>query len=143
MLTATVQTANKKDKVIYWISTGIVVLLDSVMPAFTFNTDLAKQGIAHLGYPDYFRIELTFFKVLGGIVLFLPSISARLKEWAYFGFALDFISAFIGHVIVDGFNGQSVFPLVMLVILIVSYVYYHKINKVFHSKDYKTMYKNQ
>ena len=131
MLTATVQTANKKDKVIYWISTGIIVLLDSVMPAFTFNTDLAKQGIAHLGYPDYFRIELSIFKIIGGIVLIFPFIPKRLKEWAYFGFALDFLSAFIGHTIVDGFSGQSLFPLVMLLFLIISYVYYHKIKKVF------------
>jgi hypothetical protein len=131
MLTATVQTVNKKDKVIYWLSTGIIVLLDSVMPAFTFNTDLAKQGIAHLGYPDYFRIELSIFKIIGGIVLIFPSIPKRLKEWAYFGFALDFLSAFIGHTVIDGFGAQSLFPLVMLLFLIISYVYYHKIKKVF------------
>src|SRR5437764_11542387 len=113
-----IYAASKKDKIIYWIFTSIIVLSDSVMPAFTFNTDLAKQGIAHLGYPDYFRIELSIFKILGGIVLIFPSIPKRLKEWAYFGFALDFLSAFIGHVVVDGFNGEAMFPLVMLLILI-------------------------
>ena len=125
-------TANKKDKIIYWIFTSIIVLLDSVMPAFTFNTELAKQGISHLGYPDYFRIELSIFKIIGGIVLIFPFMPKRLKEWAYFGFALDFISAFIGHLTVDGLNGQTLFPLVMLIILFISYVYYHKINKVFN-----------
>jgi len=126
------QTAKKSDKIIYWISTSIVVLLDSVMPAFTFNTELAKQGISHLGYPDYFRIELSIFKIIGGIVLIIPSMPKRLKEWAYFGFALDFLSAFIGHTVVDGFNGQTMFPLIMLIILIVSYISFHKINKVFN-----------
>ena len=125
-------TSTKKDKIIFWIFTVIIFLVESVMPALTFNSDLAKQGIAHLGYPDYFRIELTIFKVLGGLALLIPSIPRRIKEWAYFGFALDFISAFIGHVTVDGFNGQAMFPLVMLIFLIISYVYYHKINKVFH-----------
>jgi DoxX-like protein len=132
MQTAVTFTAKKSDRIIYWIFTSIVVLLDAVMPAFTFNTPLAKEGISHLGYPDYFRIELTIFKVLGGIVLIFPSIPRRIKEWAYFGFALDFISAFIGHVIVDGFNGESLFPLLMLIFLIISYVYYHKIIKASH-----------
>jgi hypothetical protein len=102
------------------------------MPAFTFNTELAKQGISHLGYPDYFRIELSIFKIIGGIALIFPFMPKRLKEWAYFGFALDFISAFIGHFAVDGFNGQTLFPFIMLIILVISYVYYHKITKVFN-----------
>src|SRR5947209_18372650 len=104
MQTTVVSTIKKSDKIIYWIFTSIIFLFDSLMPAFTFNTQLAKDGISHLGYPDYFRIELTIFKILGGIVLIIPSMPKRLKEWAYFGFALDFISAFIGHTAVDGFN---------------------------------------
>lgn len=126
-----VSTAKRSDKIIFWITTILIFLVESVMPAFTFNSELAKQGIAHLGYPDYFRIELTIFKVLGGLVLIIPKVPARIKEWAYFGFALDFISAFIGHVVVDGFDGQSVFPLFMLVILIISYISFHKISKPF------------
>ena len=123
----------KTTKIIYWISTIIIFLLDGLMPALTSNTELARQGISHLGYPDYFRIELTIFKVLGGLVLIIPSVPARVKEWAYFGFVIDFVSAFIGHVVVDGFNGQAMFPLIMLIFLIISYVYYHKtrIKKVF------------
>lgn len=117
----------KSVKTIYWIATGLVFLLDSVMPAFTFNTELAKQGISHLGYPDYFRIELSIGKIIGGLLLIIPMIPARFKEWAYVGFGLDFISAFIGHVVVDGFDGQAVFPLVMLIILVVSYIYFHKL----------------
>lgn len=122
----------KSAKIIYWIATGIIFLLDAVMPAFTFNTELAKQGISHLGYPDYFRIELSIGKIIGGLLLIIPMIPARFKEWAYVGFGLDFISAFIGLMVVDGFNGQTAFPLVMLAILVVSYVYFHKL------KDAKT-----
>ncbi len=99
-------TAAKSDKVIFWIFTIIIFLVEAAMPALTFNSAMAKQGIAHLGYPDYFRIELTIFKVLGGLALIIPAVPARIKEWAYFGFALDFISALTGHVIVDGFNGE-------------------------------------
>jgi hypothetical protein len=102
------------------------VLLDSVIPAFTFNSALAKQGISHLGFPDYFRIELSIGKIIGGILLILPMIPARLKEWAYVGFGIAFISAMIADFIVDG-PGVAVLPLTGLAILTVSYIYYHKI----------------
>ena len=118
----------KKYKIIYWVSTAIIVAFDSLMPALTFQTELARQGIQHLGYPDYFRIQLTVFKVIGGLLLILP-VPSRVKEWAYAGFGMTFISAFIGHWVVDGFDGQTVFPLVILAILIASYVSYHKINQ--------------
>jgi hypothetical protein len=120
----------KRAKTIYWIFTILIVLLDSVMPALTFNTALAKEGIRHLGFPDWFRIELTIGKIIGGILLLLPMVPARLKEWAYVGFAITFISAFTSHLVVDGLqNGETFLPLVGLVILTVSYVYYHKIRK--------------
>lgn len=120
----------KKDKMIYWAATGIIFLFDTVMPALTSHTELAKQGIAHLGYPDYFRIQLTVFKIIGGLLLVLPFVPSRYKEWAYVGFGISFISAFIGHWVVDGFNdGQTLFPPVIFGILTVSYVYYHKLLK--------------
>ncbi len=117
----------KENKIIYWVSTTIIFLFDSVMPALTSHTELAKQGISHLGFPDYFRIELVIFKVLGGLVLIIPKIPHRFKEWAYVGFSINLISASVGHFVVDGINFQSFFPLIIFSILIVSYVYYHKI----------------
>ncbi len=123
----TINRNSKPTKIIYWIFTGLIFLLDSVLPAFTFNSDLAKEGVRHLGYPDYFRIELTIGKIIGGILLILPMVPARLKEWAYVGFGIAFISAFISHSVVDGLNVQSALPLVGLVILLVSYISYHKL----------------
>ena len=117
----------KKNQTLYWILTSLIVLLDGVMPALTFNTDLAKQGISHLGYPDYFRLLLTFFKVLGAVILILPFFKGSIKEWAYAGFAFNFFSAFVSHTVVDGTGIQSVFPLVALLILAGSYFYYNKI----------------
>lgn len=116
----------KTTKVIYWTTTIIIFLLDGLMPALTSNTELARQGISHLGYPDYFRVMLTFFKIIGAAILIVPAIRGRLKEWAYVGFGFNFICAAASHLIVDGFNGQTVFPLVAFAILSVSYIYYHK-----------------
>jgi hypothetical protein len=117
----------KKNKTLYWIFTALIVLLDGVMPALTFNTDLAKQGISHLGYPDYFRVLLTFFKVSGALILILPFFKGRIKEWAYAGFTFNFLSASVSHTLMDGIGAQSVFPLVALLILAGSYFYYNKI----------------
>ena len=118
----------KTTKISYWATTIIIVLLEGLMPALTSNTELAKQGISHLGYPDYFRVMLTVFKVLGVLVLILPRINTRFKEWAYAGFAIDFICAATSHWVVDGFGGEVIFPLVVFVLLAVSYVCYHRLN---------------
>jgi hypothetical protein len=119
----------KTNKLIYWISTSFIFLFDSVMPALTSQTELAVEGIRHLGFPDYFRVQLTIFKVLGGFILMIPQVPARFKEWAYVGFAINFISACIGHAVVDGMDFQTFFPLIILTILIVSYIFYNKINE--------------
>lgn len=118
----------KKDKIIFWTATIIIALFEGVMPALTSQTELAKEGIRHLGYPEYFGNALVIFKILGVLVLVIPQVPKRVKEWAYAGFAFDFIFAAISHGAVDGVNGQTFFPLVFLGILSVSYVYYHKIN---------------
>ena len=119
----------KKTKIIYWTTTILIFLLDGLMPALTSNTELARQGISHLGYPDYFRVMLTFFKITGAIVLVLPVIKGRYKEWAYAGFGINFICAATSHWVVDGFGGQVIFPVIAFVILAVSYIFYHKMNE--------------
>ena len=116
----------KRDKWIFWITTGIIVLFEGVVTALTSQSEMAKEGILHLGYPVYFGVMLTVFKILGAIVLIFPQFPNRIKEWAYAGFAIDFISAFVSASVVDGLKPTSLFPLVFLVILILSYVYYHK-----------------
>mgnify|MGYP000709324872 CR=1 FL=1 len=110
-----------KNNLIYWISTSLIFLFEGVMPALTGNSEMAKEGIRHLGYPDYFRVMLTVFKVAGALVLILPMVPARIKEWAYAGFAFTMIAAFVSHAAVDGFNGQTFFPLIVLAVLLVSY----------------------
>jgi hypothetical protein len=118
----------KKEKILFWTATTIIALFEGLMPALTSQTELAKEGIRHLGYPEYFGSALVVFKVLGVLALVIPQIPKRIKEWAYAGFAFDFIFATISHGAVDGMDFQTFFPLIILGILIVSYVYYHKLN---------------
>lgn len=118
----------KNQKLLFWISTGLIALFEGVMPALTSQTELAKEGITHLGYPLYFGNALVIFKVLGVLSLIIPAVPKRIKEWAYAGFAFDFIFAAISHGAVDGINGNTFFPFIVLAVLAVSYVSYHKIN---------------
>ena len=116
----------KKMNIIYWIATSLVFIMEGVLPALTSQTEAAKEGVRHLQYPGYFGNALVVFKVLGSLALIIPQVSKRIKEWAYAGFAFDFIFASISHFAVDGMNFQSFFPLIFLAILAVSYYCYHK-----------------
>lgn len=118
----------KKQKILFWITTGIIFIMEGLIPAFTSQTELAKEGIRHLGYPEYFGNALIVFKVLGALSLIIPQMPKRVKEWAYAGFAFDFIFASISHFAIDGMNFQSFFPLIFLAILATSYISFHKIN---------------
>jgi hypothetical protein len=119
----------KKDKIIYWSTTILIFLFEGVMPALTSQTELAKEGINHLGYPLYFGNALVVFKILGTLLLIIPAIPKKLKELAYAGFIFDFIFASISHFSVDGLGYEGFFPLVVLAILMVSYTYYQKLQK--------------
>ena len=118
----------KKEKIIFWTATTIIALFEGVMPALTSQTELAKEGIKHLGYPAYFGNALVVFKVLGVLVLVIPQVPKRVKEWAYAGFAFDFIFAAISLTAVDGINGQTLIPLIAFGVLALSYIYDPKIN---------------
>lgn len=118
----------KKDKIIFLVATGAIFLFDGVMTALTSQTEMAVQGITHLGYPVYFGTMLAVFKVLGALVLIIPQVPKRVKEWAYAGFGIDFISAFVSLAVVDGLSVMTFFPLIVFAVLVVSYIYYHKLN---------------
>lgn len=76
----------------------------------------------HLGYPLYFFTLLGVFKILGGIALLLPSRFDRIKDLAYFGFALDFIFASYSHYNVGDAFFDIAMPLFLLGALIVSFI---------------------
>ncbi len=119
----------KKFKVIFWVTTLIIFLWEGVMPALFSNSEMAKEGMRHLGYPEYFGFMLTVFKVLGALALVIPAVSSRIKEWAYAGFTFDFLAAAVSHWAVDGLGAEAVFPLVFIGILAGSYHSYHKLRK--------------
>lgn len=116
-----------KNKIIYWITTGIITAMMLFSAVGYFTSPDMKAAFVHLGFPDYFRFELGVLKTLGALALILPMISDKIKSFAYFGFALTFISAFIAHTASGDPISVAVAPIVFLVILGVSNIFYNKV----------------
>jgi hypothetical protein len=90
-------TTTKRYTAAYWI----VTIIFAVHMGFTAYAQLTfpevKGAFVHLGFPSYFRVELSWAKLAGLIVLLVPGMPERLKEWAYAGFAIVVVSALIAH----------------------------------------------
>jgi len=117
----------KKYKIIFWVSTTLLFLFEGVMPALTSHTEMAREGIRQLGYPAYFVTMLAVFKVSGAVVLIVPQFSRRLKEWAYAGFTFNFVAASVSNAAIFGLGAEAFFPIIVLFILAISYVSYHRL----------------
>jgi hypothetical protein len=90
-------TASRFTTIAYWMVTAIFCL-EMCFTAYYEFLPQGAQAFVRLGFPsDAFRIELSVAKLVGVVVLILPMVPARLKEWAYAGFAINLISAVIAH----------------------------------------------
>jgi hypothetical protein len=86
----------------FWIATALLCLQIGFTAYAQLRLPPVAEAFAHLGFPDYFRVELAWAKFIG-VVLLLAPVAARLKEWAYAGFAITLGSALIAHLSVgDG-----------------------------------------
>ena len=87
---------SKATLIAFWVATALFCF----QIAFTAYAQLRLPQVAaaftHLGFPAYFRVELSWAKFVG-VVLLLAPVPARLKEWAYAGFAITLGSALIAH----------------------------------------------
>jgi hypothetical protein len=116
----------KKDKIIYWATTGIISSVMLLSAYYFCFSEEAKGAFVHLGFPNYFRIELTVAKTLGGLALLIPAVPTRIKELAYFGIAITIASAIIAHAASGDGISHIIDPMIILGILIVSYVFHRK-----------------
>jgi len=117
----------KITKIIYYLTTGILSAMMLFIAFETLTKPEVKVSMAHLGFPDYFRIELGITKIIGAILLWLPI--RLLKEIAYIGFAIMFVSASIAHYAVGDPANKVIAGIVFFAILIVSYVSHAKLTK--------------
>src|SRR5205809_45074 len=99
---AAANTSPKAKTIVYWSVTALFCLQMSFTAYAQLRLPQVAESFIHLGFPAYFRVELSWAKLLG-VALLLAPVPARLKEWAYAGFAINLASALIAHVSVgDG-----------------------------------------
>jgi len=125
----------KRNKIIFWIATILLVLIEGLMPlaALLFSPENFNAGTKPLGYPDYFAYALIMCKVLGSVALIIPKLNPKLIEWAYAGLTFNLIFASLSHLVVDKNIGYILFPLIVGAILAISYTYRQKLKK--HGQD--------
>ena len=114
----------KRDKIVYWTTTGIVcaVMVYSIVNFTLFDRiPFPEGGFVHLGLPGYFKAELTIAKILGVSALLIPAVPAKVKEFAYFGFGITLVSASIAHFSVGDPALFVIDPLLFLSALVASY----------------------
>ena len=117
---------SKTIKIIYWIVTILFVLVNlfSGISGF-FPNQQALALMQQLGYPAYLLLILGVTKVLGSLTL-LQTKFKTIKEWAYAGFAIDYIGASVSYIF-SGYTAEAIGPLVFLVVLFVSYAFWKKV----------------
>jgi hypothetical protein len=117
----TTTSSPRRRVVLYWSTTSLVAVV-MIWSALNFSLHPAMKGaFAHLGLPDWFRVELTIAKLLGALALVIPGVPRRIKEFAYFGFGLTLVSATIAHLSSgDGLKYEA-FHSFFFVCLVISY----------------------
>ncbi len=115
----------KKNKIMYWIATGLLCLLffaGAMM--YILNYPRAEGFFISLGFPTWIIYPLAILKILGVLTL-LTKKSNFLKELAYSGFLFDAILALAAHIMVN--DGEYVPAFISIVLLTISWIYDRKV----------------
>jgi len=125
----------KKNNILYWVFTILIaaLMIFSSIDSILMTEQSIQFMNGYLGYPKYIIPFLGWAKLLGCVAILVPGFP-RIKEWAYFGLAMDLIGALYSTASVPlppgTPTGQAVFGYVFiggaLIILALSYIYYHK-----------------
>lgn len=86
----------KRLVIAFWTVTALFCLQIGFTAYAQLVLPQVAEAFTRLGFPGYFRVELAIAKFLGIVVLLAP-VPARVKEWAYAGFAITLVSALIAH----------------------------------------------
>ena len=112
--------------VAFWIVTALFCLQMSFTAYAQLRLPQVAEAFTHLGFPDYFRVELSWAKLLG-VALLLAPVPARIKEWVYAGFAINLASAVIAHVSVGDGPEKWSFAAATSVLWGLSYVLWRRV----------------
>lgn len=108
----------KRNKIIYWMATGMfsaLLLMGAVM--YFLQYEMVSDMFTKLGFPTFIIYPLAIAKILG-IAAIITRKSDLLKEWAYAGFFFDLVLATGAHFNIG--DGGHLAPLLAIVLLLVS-----------------------
>jgi hypothetical protein len=115
----------KTNKIIYWVSTGLLsalLLMSAAMYVFT-NAEVSEMFKA-FGYPTYLIYPLVVAKITAVIVL-LTQKQSTIKEWVYSALFFEIVLAFFAHYMIG--DGEQISAVIGLILLVVSYIYGRKL----------------
>jgi hypothetical protein len=118
----------KTINIIYRVA-NIALALFILPGLFFMNSEMAQEGLAHVGLTDaVWLAHLTGFgSPLAILLIMLPKIPNRLKEWAYVGLGIIYLGAFYAHLYIGDPVAMTIMPLVTFAVLLVSYLMWHKL----------------
>ena len=116
----------KTTKIIYWITTGIICLFS--LGAIQMNSQMAIDGANHLLIPSFLGLEVSIGQLIGLVLLIVPAVPARFKEWAYVGYGIMYLTAINAHLAVgDAFVPYAFMGIIFFGLLLTSYITFHKL----------------
>lgn len=114
------------DKDFYWILTvlfGLAMLGDAY--GGISKQEAGQQVMRHLGYPVYIMVITGVFKLFGAIAIMQNKFTI-VKEWAFAGFAINFVGAIASRAFVGDGGSLLIPPIVMLLIMFILYYFWKK-----------------
>ena len=117
----------KRINLAYWTLTGLfsAFMIFSSIGGLTLNEQAVEYLHVKMGYPLYFIQWFSVFKVLGAIAILLP-LPSRVKEWAYFGFFIDLVTALFSFLAINEPVSVWAPMLLFIAVLLVAYWLHHK-----------------
>ncbi|MEJ0101914.1 MAG: DoxX family protein [Bacteroidota bacterium] len=116
----------KKLKTFYWVATiffAALMLMDGY--GGVSQQEAGQEVMRHLGYPMYVLIIFGIAKILG-VIAIIQTKYQTIKEWAYAGFAFNFIGASASRALAGDGIATIIFPLIGLAIMFVPYFLWKK-----------------
>lgn len=115
--------STQKTKTLYWVAKSFISFFMVFSAYYSYSH---AEDLRALGFPDYFRIELVTAKIIGAILLLIPQLPSRIKEWIYAGFVITMISAMIAHICSHDPISKVLFVAFDFMLIVISIQYVHK-----------------
>lgn len=116
--------STQRTKTLYWVAKSFISFFMVFSAYYSYSH---AEDLRALGFPDYFRIELVTAKIIGAVLLLIPQLPSRVKEWIYAGFGISMISAMIAHTCSHDPISKVLFVAVDFILIVISIQYVYKV----------------